>query len=182
MSARSCEHEADVLDLVAIGQWPQRADTGLRAHASGCEVCAEVASIAIAVREWSQAAPVARMPEASVVWHRAQVRARADAARAAARPVWVAQAGALVALVVALAWMGPSASWYADVWRSVTQAMPSAPTGLSQMAWPESVTGGGVMTGWGASVFLAVVGLAALASLALGALKISERSEISNNQ
>jgi len=172
MNARGCEREADVLDLVAIGQWPRRADASLRAHVGGCDVCAEVASIATAVREWSEAAPVARMPEASVVWHRAQVKARAEAARAAARPVWVAQAFGLVALVVALVWMGPSASWYAGVWSTMTQAMPSVP----------SVHSDGVMTGWGTTVFLAVAGLAALASLAFGALRISEDSEISNRQ
>lgn len=178
MTLRTCPHEADVLDLVAIGQWPQRADARLRAHVGGCDVCAEVASIATAVREWSEAAPVARMPEASVVWHRAQVKARAEAARAAARPVWVAQAVALIGLVVALVWMGPSASWYSGAWSTMTQAMPSVPSVPSV----PTVHSDSVMTGWGTTVFLAVAGLAALASLAVGALKAAEHSEISNNQ
>jgi len=177
MSARSCSHEADVLDLVAINQWPQRADADLRAHVATCAVCAEVASIAAAVREWSEAEAVPRMPESSVVWHRAQVRARADAARIASKPVWVAQGFAGVALVVALVWMGPSASWYAGLWSAMTQAMPSAPAGAPQLMAPPAVIPDGLMTGWGTTVFLAVAGLAILASLAVGALKLFERSE-----
>ncbi|MEO6221781.1 MAG: hypothetical protein ABIP90_00925, partial [Vicinamibacterales bacterium] len=92
-----------MLDLVAIDQWPQRADASLQAHVAACAVCSEVASISHAVREWSEAAAVPRMDDSSVVWHRAQVKARAEAARAASRPVWVAQGFAVVALIVALA-------------------------------------------------------------------------------
>ena len=49
-SDMSCPCERDVLDLVAIGQWPSRADEALRAHVAACATCAEVASIAAVVR------------------------------------------------------------------------------------------------------------------------------------
>ena len=175
MSARTCLHERDVLDLVAIDQWPQRADASLRAHVAGCAVCAEVASIASAVREWNVAresnedAPVARMPEASVVWHRAQLKAKADAARAASRPVWVAQGFALVALIVALVWFGPGSSWYASTWTSVSSAVPSVSLGTAALP-----------AGWGWSVGLGLSGVVLLFFVIIGALRISERSEIPN--
>jgi len=167
MTPRTCSYEADVLDLVAIDQWPQRADAALRAHVAGCPLCAEVASIATAVREWSSADAIPRMPEAAVVWHRAQVKARTEAARAAFRPVWLAQGFALVALVVALVWMGPGASWYASIWQSVSKSAPS-------VAMPNATA---FPAGWGWSVGLALAGVALFVSLVVGALKISERSE-----
>ena len=167
MTTHSCPHETEVLDLVAIDQWPQRADATLRAHVAACASCADLASIATAVREWGHMDAVPRMPEATVVWHRAQVRARSEAARAAFRPVWLAQGFALVALVVALVWIGPSAGWYASIWQSVMNSVPSA-------AMPNSTT---LPAGWAWSVGLALGGVALFVSLVVAALKISERSE-----
>lgn len=169
MTPRTCPHETDVLDLVAIDQWPQRADASLQAHVAGCPPCAEVASIATAVREWGNAEAVPRMPEASVVWHRAQVRARAEAARAAFRPLWLAQGFAVIALIVALVWIGPGANWYASVWQSVAKSVPS-------VAMPNAAA---LPEGWGWSVGLALAGVALFVSLVIGALRISERSELS---
>jgi len=172
MSDRTCQHERDVLDLVAIGQWPQRADESLQAHVAGCPSCAEVASIATAVREWSDAEAVPRMPDSTVVWHRAQVKARAEATRAAFRPLWLAQGFALVALVVALVWIGPSSSWYASVWQSVSRSMPA-------VGMPSVAT---LPPGWGWSVGLGLAGVILLISLVIGALRFSERAELPNNR
>lgn len=113
-SDMSCSCERDVLDLVAVGQWPARADETLRAHVAGCETCAEVASIASVVRDWANetdAAGPVKVPDASVVWYRAQVRAREDAARRASRPLLVAQLFAVATVALAVFWMGPSLSW-----------------------------------------------------------------------
>jgi hypothetical protein len=172
MSLRSCPHETDVLDLVAIDQWPQRAEATLQAHVASCPLCAEVASIATAVREWGTAEDIPRMPESSVVWHRAQVRARAQAAHAAFRPVWLAQGFAVIALIVALVWMGPGASWYASVWQSASRSVPS-------VAMPNTTA---LPEGWGWSLGLALAGVALFVSLIVGALKLSERSELSHKR
>ena len=169
MSEHTCPHERDVLDLVALNQWPQRADASLQSHVAGCALCAEVASIATAVREWGEAESVPRMPEATVVWHRAQTRARAEAAHAAFRPLWLAQGFAVIALIAALVWIGPSASWYSSVWQNATRAVPS-------IAMPNAGT---LPEGWGWSVGLALAGVALFISIVIGALRISERSELS---
>jgi len=183
VSAPVCPHERDVLDLVAIGQWPRRADAPLRAHVATCATCAEVAAIAVAVREWSEADSVAHVPEASVVWHRAQVRARAAAARTASKPIWVAQATAFVALMVALAWMGPGAGWYASLWSGVAGAAPTVEVTAPVLSfWPDSAAVETFWSGWGRAVLLAAGALLLLASVAVGALRSSERSEISNNR
>jgi hypothetical protein len=168
-----CPHERDVLDLVAISQWPQRAGDSLREHVNECASCAEVASIAAAIREWDDAAPSPRVPEASVVWRRAQVRAREAAARTASRPVWVAQGAALVAFVAALVWIGPGASWYAANWQSVSAAMP---------AWPADVTLTSLTAGWGRLALIATSVLVLIVSIVAGALRMSEDAELQDHR
>ena len=176
MTPHSCPHEAEVLELVALwdkDQWPQRADATLLAHVADCEVCSELASIATAVREWGAAEAVPKMPDAAVVFHRAQVKARSEAARAASRPLWVAQAFATIAVCLALYWVGPGASWYASIWQSVTRSVPDVSISRPSVAFP---------AGWGWSVGLALGGVAVVISLVIGALRLSERAEISNNR
>jgi hypothetical protein len=108
----SCPCERDVLDLVAIGQWPSRADATLRAHAAECAICAEVAAVAAVVREWADDPQPVKVPDAAVVWYRAQVRAKEEAARRASRPVLAAQLVALVTVVLAVVTIGPGLEWY----------------------------------------------------------------------
>jgi hypothetical protein len=173
MNAPVCSHERDVLDLVAIGQWPARADAELRAHVATCSGCAEVAEIAAAVQVWSERDTPIVVPEPSVVWHRAQMKARLAAARTASRPVWIAQAAALGTVVAGVAWMGPGAGWYASAWSRIS----------SWLAWPDlglqSLTLEQVLASRSATVLLAVGVLAVLATVAFGALRLTERSESS---
>lgn len=147
-SDMSCPCERDVLDLVAIGQWPSRADETLRAHVAACETCAEVASVAAAVRDWANeteatdAAQPVRMPDASVVWYRAQVRAREDAARRASRPVLVAQLFAVATVALAVFWIGPDLSLSMPDFTGWWAALPNLPAvpevsteSLSRFSW-----------------------------------------------
>jgi hypothetical protein len=105
-----CAHEQDLLDAIAANRWPHRADVALREHVASCGICADVAEIAGAFLEdrdyaWQEAQDV---PPASVVWWRAQVRAREEAARKAARPIVLTQAAAIVVLAVATAFLLPA--------------------------------------------------------------------------
>lgn len=93
-----CAREQDVLDAVAAGRW----DGDLREHLRSCAICRDVASVCAAISEerdvaWEDTA----VPPASVVWWRAQIRAREEATRAAARPIAVAQAVAVTCLIAA---------------------------------------------------------------------------------
>jgi hypothetical protein len=124
-----CRFERDVLAAVAAGTWEQ-APPELAAHVATCSTCADLAFVSTLLKE-DHASTVARanVPSSGQVWWRAQVRARAEAAQAAARPLFVAQAlaaaaviGALVALVT---WL-----WPAGGWRYV-----SLPTELGTIAW-----------------------------------------------
>jgi hypothetical protein len=87
-----CPREQDVLDAIAAGRWPGRADAELAAHVEGCCVCRDVALVAAVIgAEQESAWQHAQVPSSAHVWWRAQMRARREAARAAARPITVAQ-------------------------------------------------------------------------------------------
>jgi hypothetical protein len=106
-----CLREQDVMDAVASGRWPERSDPELRQHVEGCAICQDVATVFAAMStEREDAWEAASVPPSSVVWWRAQIRAREEAARAAERPIAVTQAIAVVCLVVA-AFLLTTLSW-----------------------------------------------------------------------
>ena len=53
--------------------------------------------------EWAQATREARVPPAQIIWLRAEMRAREDAARRVTRPIVVGQAAGIAALAGLLA-------------------------------------------------------------------------------
>jgi hypothetical protein len=95
-----CPREQDVLDAVSAGRWPGKCPGELAAHVASCDICRDVAAGFAALAEERDAAwEEAPVPPPSLVWWRAQIRAREEAARAAARPIAVAQALAAACLV-----------------------------------------------------------------------------------
>jgi hypothetical protein len=101
-----CVREQDVLDAVAAG----RCDDELRNHIDSCSICQDVRSVFGAISEERDAAwEDPPMPPASVVWWRAQIRAREEATRAATKPIAVAQALAVSCLVAAVLALVPIA-------------------------------------------------------------------------
>jgi hypothetical protein len=107
-----CCCEEDVLDALSSGRWPDRADDELRAHVGACAICTDVVAIASAVLEVREGESTdMRIPSSAVMWWRAQMRARQEAAREAARPINVAQVVALVSVaaltVVSLVALSP---------------------------------------------------------------------------
>lgn len=94
-----CDREQDVLDAIGAARWPDRCDDELRAHVGSCEVCADLVEILGPMSQERDAAwDSARVPPASVVWWRAQLRARDEALRAATRPLTAVYALALVVI------------------------------------------------------------------------------------
>ena len=66
----------------------------------GCPECGPLVALAEQVRrEFEDTQRHAHVPTPEIVWWRAQMRAREDAARAAARPIFFSQALAVAALV-----------------------------------------------------------------------------------
>ncbi len=102
-----CPREADVLDAVSRGTWPDARTDDLAAHAAACAICRDVAEIAGAVRRDYEAARLeAQLPSAGLVWWRAQLRARQEGAAAADRPITIAQAAAGTAAAIVLFSLG----------------------------------------------------------------------------
>lgn len=101
-----CAREQDVIDALASQRWPDRCDDALKAHVSTCAECTDLADVAAALLDDRESAwAEARVPQSGMVWWRAQIRAREEAARAAARPIAFIQgvaASCAVWLAVAL--------------------------------------------------------------------------------
>ena len=135
MNRRTCPLEDDVLASVTAGEWPDRASMALRAHVGQCASCADLAVVGGLLRsDHDVALSEADVPSSGQVWWRAQVRARAEAQRAAARPLFIAQAVAAAALLGLLAavvsWLWPKVA-SAGAWLHTA----SGPAELGAIAW-----------------------------------------------
>jgi hypothetical protein len=106
-----CIREADVLEAVVFDRLAT-----VREHLATCVTCADIAEVASALRADREAAyRDAHLPSAGLVWWRATIRKRLDAARIAERPISVAQAVA-VSGVIALAGALAGAAWRSVRW------------------------------------------------------------------
>jgi hypothetical protein len=95
-----CSREAEVLEALASGAAPQDWNDELRAHGGTCDICRDLIAVALPLlQEHHAAVDGAHPPSSGIVWWRAQMRARQEAARAATRPITVFQAVAAVAAV-----------------------------------------------------------------------------------
>jgi hypothetical protein len=93
---KTCDREPEVLEAV----FHNRLSEELRAHAASCAVCGDVMTVASVVHtDFDRAQRQAAVPTPEIVWWRAQMRARQDAARRAARPILFTQALAIAAVI-----------------------------------------------------------------------------------
>lgn len=92
MNRCDCPYEQDILDALTSRRWPDRCEPQLRDHVVSCVLCADLVRVAGALLHAADGAeqPL-ELPAAGVVWWRSQLRAREEAARAAVRPIRVAQ-------------------------------------------------------------------------------------------
>ena len=134
MTRGICEQEPAVVQAVLGGQWPDACDQSLRDHAAACEVCREVVAIVPLLREEFTEAREAigrrdvPLPSAGQIWWRAALHARADAARAAARPlVWGYGAAAACAL-------GLLATGFSMVWPTLPPVFDRAGAFTARLA------------------------------------------------
>jgi hypothetical protein len=94
-----CEKEARVIESVRTGSW----DSDLREHAATCPACSEAALAAGVLKEMRAAdLAEARIPDAALMWWKAQLLAKREAAERATQPIhfverfayaWVALSG-----------------------------------------------------------------------------------------
>ena len=111
-----CAREAEVMEAVAFGRWPEHVDEGLATHVAACAVCGDLVEVALALHDERDAAcREAPVPAAGMVWWRATIRARAEAARTATQPITVLQ-GIAAACAVGLACGLAGAAWRSIDW------------------------------------------------------------------
>jgi len=84
---RDCPREDDVLEAIARDRL-----AGVEDHLASCAICADLAAVARALRDDHAAAcREAQPPSAAIVWWRATIRARAEAARTVSQPITILQ-------------------------------------------------------------------------------------------
>ncbi len=123
MKPQLCAREGELWNAIASGQWPADAGADLTAHVASCEICRDLEIVATSLCTESAAMrDEANPPSSAIVWWRAQMRARHEAAAAVERPIRIAQVVAIpCALGLALgligsvaAWVRGSAGWLSD--------------------------------------------------------------------
>jgi hypothetical protein len=124
MKVHQCEKEQAVTELLQSGRWPGAGDAALRSHVESCAVCSEVVLVAGLLQEAnSSLLAEVKLPDAGLVWWKAQLRARREATELATRPIALAEKFALacgMAVVLAFivwkwadfhSWMGRLANF-----------------------------------------------------------------------
>jgi len=114
MQRVECEFEPDVLSAVVQSRWPERVDLQLRAHAADCAICADVAAVAGVIDEArDEMRSQVIVPDSGRVWWNAQLRARREAVKTAARPITATQliAGACAVGLLG-ACFGATSNWF----------------------------------------------------------------------
>jgi hypothetical protein len=101
---RECDRQGEVLQAVSSG----RVGDELQSHIAGCAGCSDLLEVAAAiVDDRSALMREAHLPSSGLVWWRANMRARQQAARTAVRTASFVQVVLLVgAIVIALAVVG----------------------------------------------------------------------------
>lgn len=102
MALFQCDKENQVIEAVRSGLHPGEWDEALRTHLAACAVCRDTALVAEFLRQQSDfAGAEARLPDPGLVWWKAHLLARREAAERAVRPIAVAEklAGAGTAAV-----------------------------------------------------------------------------------
>ncbi len=98
---RECVRAADVLAAMTAGPMSRLTDDELLGHAETCDSCREMVTVVSAFRaERDRLRRTAAVPSAGLVWWRAQLHARRQAALKAAAPVTAVHAAAIVAVGV----------------------------------------------------------------------------------
>lgn len=135
MTDHTCAREHDVVAAVLSRRW-HVADDDLTQHAEVCESCRDVVAIAsLLSAEQDRARSEVHVPAAGQVWWRAAVRARLEAAHAAARPLtWLHGIAGACALGLAVAVAGTAWPTIRDIAAWLAQQMPGVDSGLGEVA------------------------------------------------
>lgn len=102
-----CPRESEIAEAMTAGLWPGRSDDNLHDHVKSCGICRDLVAVMGPLRqEQTDACRQAAIPPASVVWWRAHVRTRAEAAQTVTQPIaWLNGITTVSVIAVAVAVM-----------------------------------------------------------------------------
>ena len=136
MRNANCAREDELLEALQSARWPEATDASLREHVHTCATCTDLLAVAAPLlNEHHALLREAQVPSSAIVWWRAQMRSKREAAEKAAQPITFVQgitfaciAGLLataLGLFVptfrgALAWVAEAAG----AWSGYSLAMP----------------------------------------------------------
>jgi hypothetical protein len=120
VSAIECPREPEISEAIGSGFWPG-VDESLHEHTRSCEICKDlVALVTLFRQEQADACRQAPIPSARVVWWRAHVRARDEAARTVTQPIaWLNGITTVSVIALAVAVMGAAMRVLTPAWNSV---------------------------------------------------------------
>ena len=91
MRKLDCAREDELLEALQTSRWPETCDASLCEHVEACAACTDLLLVAAPLLSERRAlVHEASVPSSAVVWWRAQMRSRREAAEKAAQPVSVA--------------------------------------------------------------------------------------------
>ena len=88
MTRPDCAREDELLEALQTSRWPETCAPGLREHVDSCVACRDLLAVAAPLLEEHRALVAgASVPSSAIVWWRAQLRSRREAAEQAAQPI-----------------------------------------------------------------------------------------------
>lgn len=152
-----CTSEKELEAALRQGRWPHACDPDLRAHVDGCPDCQELVLVTQTLQKAkSHGEQLARLHSPGLLWWRAQLRRRNEAIRSVTEPLALAEIVGLLALFVAfcvVVWQGGQAAGLLNLFQGLSS---SAFSQLEEL-WAAAS---------GASVWMTVLGVAGLSTLA----------------
>ena len=104
MRSADCAREDELLEALQSSRWPETADPTLRTHVHGCASCTDLLAVAAPLlHEHHALVREAQVPSSAIVWWRAQMRSKREAADTAAQPISVVQGITLACIAGLLA-------------------------------------------------------------------------------
>ena len=177
MKPHQCENERRVIEAVRTDRW----DASLRQHVSQCEACADAALAALVLNEMRAVDELEmRIPDAGLMWRKAQLLAKQQAAERVTQPINFVErfafAWAVVCAVGVCIWQGHTIrAWLASLtrgrfslnlgwlWNFVSRPLSSAASNLASKS--AHVQGPGLAVVVSVGVLLVVVVFAAYLTL-----------------
>ena len=134
MTTTHCAREAEILEAIVRGRWPEACEPELREHAATCRDCGDLAAVAAPLAEdRREGESMTDVPASGAVWWRVQMRMEREAKESAARTVRRVHSAMIVATVGAIVLVLAMTSLLRAVWGWLAPMLPGTSELLALM-------------------------------------------------